>query len=619
MTYSPILQNQEQKQQNGTVVVKEEKKSNVNLQNLEITPMISNANATDNATMDSLLSSMPSPPMDTDDTDKQQQQHWPVKINANGNNDEMKPILPLSSSLPTQKFSIGTTSTSGSPTSAAACGMRTSTSSDTLLLGSSPSTRRQRRLERNRESARLSRRRRKQYLEVLEDRVGSLSEQMDAGRREHVKIAVQTLKKLRDRRLQMALEVLAKSSSSQSSQHIPVLESHLRALNGVNSRSCDELRVANEFQKEQLRCLTLPAHSRFLMWLTLQNDEFFRGGRAASERLSAARIGEKMLSGGTDRVPPSGNMWPLFCNEVGLSYDQEEKVRQFQRMMLTKNQTWLDRHSAKAGEMTLFSAHACINGLSETIRQRESRLLDVLSIEQRVKFLAWARQRQENIKNLAAASTKPEILEGVSSTKHDAANLVVVDRKLRTLKESLPSAPTIVPGSKLKKLSRRPSFESLASSQKELTPSISTSSFTSAKRSNSSGALRERSASIVSFEPMQIDQAPAIPPITPEEAQAAANQAIVDTLGVDRIIPKPAVMPINVVSLDIDPIPVYNPNSISAASPVEQTISMNAVPENSSAGAGVEDIFFNFSEEDWAIGGFDIENTDTDMNNPLRA
>lgn len=309
-------------------------------------------------------------------------------------------------------------------------------------------------------------------------------------------------------------------------------------------------------------------------------------------------------------------MWPLFCNEVGLSYDQEEKLRQFQRILLANNQTWLDRHSAKAGELTLFAAHGCINGLSQALRQRESRFLDVLSIEQRVRFLAWARQRQQNIMGLDTASTKAETLDGVSAQKHDAANLVVIDRRLRTLQETLPVALTIVPGSKLKKLSRRPSFESLASAQKELVQSTSTSSFSSAKRNNSSGALRERSASIVSFDPMQIDQTPAVPTITPEEAQAAANLTVIDTLGSDRIIPMATAMPINVVSLNIDPIPVHNPNLTTAALPLEQTVLMNAVPENST---GVEDIFFNFSEEDWAIGGFDIENTDADMNNPLRA
>ena len=63
--------------------------------------------------------------------------------------------------------------------------------------GGDLNVRRQKRLERNRESARLSRRRRKQYLEVLEERVTFLSEEMDRGRREHVLNAVRNYNTLR--------------------------------------------------------------------------------------------------------------------------------------------------------------------------------------------------------------------------------------------------------------------------------------------------------------------------------------------------------------------------------------------------------------------------------------
>ena len=53
--------------------------------------------------------------------------------------------------------------------------------------------------QRNRESARLSRRRRKQYLEILEDRVTQLSTEVDQGRRAHAAQAVTiTLHKRRE-------------------------------------------------------------------------------------------------------------------------------------------------------------------------------------------------------------------------------------------------------------------------------------------------------------------------------------------------------------------------------------------------------------------------------------
>ena len=59
--------------------------------------------------------------------------------------------------------------------------------------GDTVTARRQKRLERNRESARLSRRRRKQYLEVLEERVSQLSLEMDQGRRAHAAAAIETV------------------------------------------------------------------------------------------------------------------------------------------------------------------------------------------------------------------------------------------------------------------------------------------------------------------------------------------------------------------------------------------------------------------------------------------
>ena len=135
--------------------------------------------------------------------------------------------------------------------------------------------RRQKRLERNRESARLSRRRRKQYLEVLEERVTTLSDEMDRGRRLHVTKAIP---ELREKRTNALNDGTGKA----------LLEEM-----GL-SRTSDELRVASTFQCRQMQSMSFPPHMKFILWLSLQNDVYFRGGRAASERLSAARIGERV-------------------------------------------------------------------------------------------------------------------------------------------------------------------------------------------------------------------------------------------------------------------------------------------------------------------------------------
>lgn len=146
--------------------------------------------------------------------------------------------------------------------------------------GEAVNARRQKRLERNRESARLSRRRRKQYLEVLEDRVTQLSLEMDQGRRAHAAAAIETV--LAKRR-----ELLNSAHPIDPNNALPTLDTSL-------SRTSQELSVLSTFQMQQLKSFALPAHSKFVLWLTLQNDGYFRGGRAASERLSAARIGERV-------------------------------------------------------------------------------------------------------------------------------------------------------------------------------------------------------------------------------------------------------------------------------------------------------------------------------------
>ena len=144
--------------------------------------------------------------------------------------------------------------------------------------GAAVTGRRQKRLERNRESARLSRRRRKQYLEVLEERVTQLSIEMDQGRRDHAGTAMETVIQKRN--------AIFKAEA-------PIGEL-IKKLDGGLNRTSSELSVLSTFYIQQLKSLSLSPHSKFILWLTLQGDSYFRGGRASSERLSAARIGERV-------------------------------------------------------------------------------------------------------------------------------------------------------------------------------------------------------------------------------------------------------------------------------------------------------------------------------------
>mmetsp|Transcript_19995 Transcript_19995/g.30050 ORF Transcript_19995/g.30050 Transcript_19995/m.30050 type:complete len:685 (+) Transcript_19995:296-2350(+) len=383
----------------------------------------------------------------------------------------------------------------------------------------SPNNRRQKRLERNRESARLSRRRRKQYLEILEEKVRNLSVEMDKGRRNQVTIAVDTVKEKKRAALASTDPLAFKGVE-----------------NNLNSTSL-ELRVAGTFVSQQIKSLSMAPNVKFLLWLSLQNDAFFRGGRAASERLSAARIGERMLSSGNCIVPPAHGMWPLFCNEVGLSYDQEEKVRQFQRTLVASHESWLHRHTASSSVHLANSIDVCHQSLSHCIGQRQMSVLKCLSDDQKKKFLSWADKNTDRI----TAATKGEITPKtddkfkIEEKNHDAANMYILNNRVQAILSGLYRPTPLVDTTTLKRFGRRPSFESLGSTLGQDKKDVDGSS--SLERSFSSSGSLKRSASMLSD--MDEEERPQISCV-PEEAEKAARVTVDSALGfVKDLIPKP--------------------------------------------------------------------------------
>ncbi|GMH80782.1 hypothetical protein TrST_g14376 [Triparma strigata] len=315
---------------------------------------------------------------------------------------------------------------------------------------------RQRRLERNRESARLSRRRRKQYLEVLEDKVSALSEEMDVGRRAHVKSAVSQIVKLRK-------EAIA----SEIPAAVPEMTALMHKLDEALSTNCAELRVALQFHKQQLTSLVLPNEMRFVLWLTLQNPVFFLAGRSDQQRLSAARIGEKMLLRGITSAAPDSGMWALVCNDIGVSYDQEEKIRAYQRSVLNDKRTWVDRHSIGTIGRTIQRTYEALKGAGKLMEDGKEAERNVLSMEQRLKLMKYCSDNKERLKKVFGKSPEQknkdlnELLASVHNLAHDSMKLSAVDNILMNL--NLPQVNDVVSGGDTKKLSRRPSYESLAS------------------------------------------------------------------------------------------------------------------------------------------------------------
>ena len=248
-----------------------------------------------------------------------------------------------------------------------------------------------------------------------------------------------------------------------------------------------------------------------------------------------------MLQNGRDNVSPSEPMWPLFCNEIGLSYDQEERVRNFQRSLLQESITWLDRHTARSSTLAMQSFHDSMNSVSFQLLQRERGMMKGLSAEQKHKFSAWADRNADRIraklekKRSELKKVKQEDAYELKSAQHVAANLYILNHRLQKITSEFPNKLTILTQAATKRLSRRPSFESLGNGKEEGTRALSRdNSFASA------GSLKR----IASSMSMDDSDRPQPQQVSPEDGQEAARATVDKELGFVKDIIPPQTTPV---------------------------------------------------------------------------
>jgi hypothetical protein len=207
---------------------------------------------------------------------QQQQQQQPVKPKS-------IPIASTSSSGITVQSPVlarrkGSSSGGGSTTGSSKTATGKANSNSTKNNNSSNSSattgdpsgntnRRQSRLQRNRESARLSRKRRKQYLEHLEERVDMLSETLDRSRRKHVAEAVTVLHQKRvEYILQHPHQHLQHDNDNNNYCHDDFNGADttaIRLLENNLSRTNEELMIATTFQYQQLKSFSIPPSTHY--------------------------------------------------------------------------------------------------------------------------------------------------------------------------------------------------------------------------------------------------------------------------------------------------------------------------------------------------------------------
>mmetsp|Transcript_14765 Transcript_14765/g.32639 ORF Transcript_14765/g.32639 Transcript_14765/m.32639 type:complete len:363 (+) Transcript_14765:1602-2690(+) len=254
-----------------------------------------------------------------------------------------------------------------------------------------------------------------------------------------------------------------------------------------------------------------------------------------------------MYSDGRYKVPPSGGMWPLFCHEIGLSYEQEDKVRTWQKKCLAKKKLWVDRYTVDLGWKVVNSLHKSIHGTAHAVKRRETSVSSILTGEQRLRLVSYLHRGKLRVLKFCEHCLTSNVKRScppidVSSDKPDALNLHAINTRLRAINDHLPNAPSIVPESRLKKLSRRPSYESLGGSHKDLGGSHKDLSSVQSSQSSQLSLVSTGASSCPSEggdvsmctdgngESVQVPNE-AIPVTTPEEAQLLAAPHVSATIG----------------------------------------------------------------------------------------
>ena len=254
------------------------------------------------------------------------------------------------------------------------------------------------RLARNRESARNSRRRKKEQLSSLSTKVKKLQNMLDAEIRNKIKTMEVGMAKQR-----------VKLLNNSASDHNGALASVFR----FTSVNCPVRRAVMAHQFGSLRRAFIANHNQYSIWMMMHSSSFFTAAHnykieslAASgrknpgnARANSKQIGEELANeeksdgnaGATCDAADELRAWPLYCHEVVMTMEQEERIinqahEEFQKIDNLPGR--LDKMKlAISTTHHLQNAMSCHSHLAS--KRNDSLLLDILTPEQTLLFLQW--------------------------------------------------------------------------------------------------------------------------------------------------------------------------------------------------------------------------------------
>ena len=226
---------------------------------------------------------------------------------------------------------------------------------------------RRQRLARNRESARQSRRRKKEHLASLAAKVQKLQRQLEAEVRSKIRSMEGGLSRQRCNMVEKWLAEQEKkrfcpASDEHSSSSVDSRDcwNQLAMFIGKTSVNCEIRRAVIAHQYHFLRQAFISTHNHFSVWMMMQSSSFFTeasrrqevalaktgvaagsissgsesASKTASSRANSKQIGEDIYNddrkrekvGVTCHANDGLRMWPLYCHEITMTMEQEDRV-----------------------------------------------------------------------------------------------------------------------------------------------------------------------------------------------------------------------------------------------------------------------------------------------------
>jgi hypothetical protein len=328
---------------------------------------------------------------------------------------------------------------------------------------------RAKRLERNRESARKSRLRKKERLSKLEGQVSGLHDKIEAARTIQIK---DMNPRLHDFFLQRVMQLLEVNESGVSTINSDALAVIFRG----TGHNCEVQRAAIDFQYSKLKRHLLPRYQKFLLWLTLHQDSWFTAGkeqyaqheasmqslRISSGKISSKQVGDELTNGpktsedeGAAGKKKSAKarreqaaqtaeafdplrMWPLLCFELSISVDQEERLLHALKVARLRQDIQDNRSQIEAATRMASRLKEAVLLQSHNVAVRAGRAyLDVLNPNQSVAFHKWIannRERcQDALKRKACTEQARALSQMEDSTVSENMTLIEVCRKLEAV------------------------------------------------------------------------------------------------------------------------------------------------------------------------------------------